>query len=126
MRFLSWHYSQGLKYYLDSWMSSISLTSHFFSPQLLLSTLFDPWKRLVVSDKTPGFNLQKKIESITFNLISRGMGATVRFCLFWIAIVLVLGVFFVGVVGLLFWLLIPPLGYPAYSRSVRQPKNFVR
>ncbi len=124
MEFLSWHYSKGVSYYIDSWFSSVRGVNHYFSFFLLLKTLFSPWKRLVVADKSPGFNLQKKFEVFTFNLISIGIGFVVRITLFWVGLIFIFFSFLGGAMGLIFWLIFPFFGLGVYSKYKRQPANF--
>ena len=126
MEFLSWYYSKGVEYYINSWLSSLRGVSHYFSIPLLLKTLFSPWKRLIVVDKSPGFNFQKKFEAFTFNMISRGIGAIVRFTLLWVGMVFILFSFLGGAVGLVFWLVLPFFGIGVYSKYQRQPANYIK
>jgi ATP-dependent Clp protease ATP-binding subunit ClpC len=125
MEFLAWHYTSGLRYYIRSWLSSFNWISHYFSPLLLLKTLFSPWKRLIVIDTSPGFNFQKKFEAFTFNLISRGVGAVVRLGLFFAGIVLITFSFLGGAAGLVFWITVPLFGLSIFQRYKRQPVHFV-
>src|SRR3989344_2180235 len=125
MEFLTWHYSYGIDYYIKSWLGSILWIRHYFSLSLLLKTLFAPWKRLVETDIAPGFNLQKKFEVFTFNLISRGIGAAVRLILFGAGIILSLVTVLGGAAGFLFWLTLPFFGLPVYDKYVRQTANFM-
>jgi len=125
MEFLAWHYSKGIDYYLKSWSETFDWVNHFFSPLLLLKTLFAPWKRLIIVDKQQGFNFQRFFQVVSFNLISRGIGSIVRFILFWVGLILIVLSFFGGAVGFLFWLLLPFFGYPVYKKYKSQPKNYV-
>ena len=125
MQFLTWHYTKGIDYYLTSWSGSLNWVVHYFSLPLLLKTLFAPWKRLVVVDTSPGFNLQKRFEAFTFNLISRGIGATVRLILFWVGLVFIVMAFLGGSMGFIFWIILPFFGLGVYDKYQRQPKNFV-
>lgn len=125
MQFLAWHYSTGLQLYLERWMRSFDWVLHYFSISELLGSLFSPWKRLVEEDDTPGFNPQKFFETLTFNLISRFIGASVRISLVFVSIVLLVVTFFAGIFGFLVWLIIPPLSYPAYTKVINSPENFV-
>ena len=125
MEFLSWHYSKGVDYYIQSWFSTLRGVSHNFSLTLLLQTLFSPWKRMIVSDRSPGFNFQKKFEAFTFNLISRGIGAVVRFTLLWVGLVFIFFSFFGGAMGLVIWLVFPFFGLGVYSKYKRQPANYI-
>jgi len=125
MEFLAWHYSKGIDYYLKSWSGTFDWVNHFFSPLLLLKTLFAPWKRLIIVDRQQGFNFQRFFEIVSFNLISRGIGAVVRFILFWVGLILIVLTFFGGAVGFLFWLILPFFGYPVFRKYKRQPKNYI-
>jgi len=93
---------------------------------MLLRTLFSPWKKLIEIDNSAGFNFEKKFQVFTFNLISRGIGSVVRFGLFWVGIIFVLGVGLGGAVGFVFWLLMPFFGYGVFSKYQNQPENFVK
>lgn len=125
MEFLLWHYTKGLKFYISRWLSYFDWINHYFSVPLLIKTLFAPWKRLIVVDRSPGFNLQKIMEKFTFNIISRGIGAIVRFSLFWVGLILIIFVYIAGILGLLIWLIIPVLGLPLYSKLDKHPARFI-
>jgi len=125
MEFLIWHYSKGLKFYISRWFSYFDWINHYFSVPLLIKTLFAPWKRLIVTDRSPGFNLQKFMEKFTFNIISRGIGAIVRFSLIWVGIILIIFVYIAGILGLLVWLVIPIIGLPIYTKFDKLPSRFI-
>lgn len=123
--FLAWFYTKGIDYYLKSWSISLNWILHYFSLGLLLKTLFSPWKRLIDVDKSPGFNFQKKFETFTFNLVSRGIGAVVRLTLFWVGIIFIVVASFGGAIGFVFWLILPFFGLPIYQKYKLQPKNYI-
>src|SRR3972149_10154343 len=125
MEFLAWHYTKGINYYLKSWLSTVNWFTHYFSLPLLLKTLFSPWKRMVVTDASAGFNFQKKFEAFSFNLVSRGVGAMVRFILFWTGLILIIFGFVGGAIGIVFWVIMPFFGLSVYSKYKRQVKNYV-
>ncbi len=125
MEFISWHYTQGINYYFKSVSKTLEFYLHYFSLGLLIKTLFAPWKRLIVEDKSPGFNLQKKFEVFTFNLISRGVGAVVRFLLILVGIVSILLILIGSTTGILFWLLIPFFSYPVFKKHKKSLNNFI-
>ena len=54
----------------------LSTVVDYFSFGILLKTLFQPWKRDVIS--TEGISLQKQVEVLEMNTISRLIGAVVR------------------------------------------------
>jgi ATP-dependent Clp protease ATP-binding subunit ClpC len=125
MPFLNWFYTEGVNYYMKSWAGSINWVRHYFSLGLLLRTLLSPWKRQIEIDQSPGFNFQKKFETFTFNLISRGVGAIVRLILFGVGIFFIVFICLGGAMGFVFWLIMPFFGYPVYQKYLKQPKNFV-
>jgi ATP-dependent Clp protease ATP-binding subunit ClpC len=114
MDFLAWHYSRGLHLYLRRWIFSIGWVIHFFSLPILIISLFAPWKRLIDDDNTPGFNLERAFQQISFNIISRCIGAVVRIFLIIFCLILLIPAIVLGIIGLLFWLFIPFIGLPYY------------
>ena len=125
MEFLTWHYRKGLQFYVESWSGSLNWVIHYFSLTLLLKTLFSPWKRLIIVDKSAGFNLQQAFQVFSFNLVSRGIGAVVRIILFCVGLVFILFTLLGGISGLLFWIAFPFFGLSAYYKYKGQPKIFV-
>lgn len=125
MEFLVWHYTKGLEYYVTTWTSYFDWINHYFSLSILITSLFAPWKRLIVEDKSPGFNFTRFFENLMFNLISRCIGAVVRFTLFWVGILFITLTFLGGILGLVFWVVLPFLSYRLYRKQKRQVKNFI-
>src|SRR3989344_2395743 len=103
MEFLLWHYGQGLNQYLRRWVYALGWVVHFFSLPLLLTSLFSPWKRLVDTQDVPGFHPEAIFRQLSFNLISRVIGAIVRIVMFLGGTLLLLPVFTIGAIGLVFW-----------------------
>lgn len=126
MEFLLWHYSEGLRYYISRWLSYFDWIIHYFSLTLLIKTLFSPWKRLIIVDNKPGFNFKRFFEAITFNIISRVIGAIIRLSLFCVGLVLIIIVYLGGIAGLLMWLAIPLVGVPIYSRQNKKLEKFIK
>jgi len=125
MEFLAWHYTEGVDYYISRWVSLVRWVIHYFSLSLLLKTLFAPWKRLVDEDKSPGFNISRYFETLTFNLISRGIGAVVRLALFFVGLIILFFIFFGGALGLLIWFAIPLFGLPPYLKIQNSPEKLI-
>lgn len=121
MDFLTWHYSKGIDVYIQKWLRQVRLVNHYYSPSLLIKTLFEPWKRLIEINSRKGFNFQRFFESLMFNIISRMMGAIVRVLLLWVALFMFILVFVGGAFGFLMWLFIPLVGIPEYFRYQKQP-----
>ncbi|OGM12955.1 hypothetical protein A3A76_01555 [Candidatus Woesebacteria bacterium RIFCSPLOWO2_01_FULL_39_23] len=126
MEFLSWHYSEGITFYIKRWVYGLRFINHYFSLPLLLETLFSPWKRLESDDNQPGFNISRYFENLTFDVISRGIGAVVRITLFIIGVFSLVIIFVGGGVGILVWLILPFIGLPAYVRFQMRPSIFVK
>jgi ATP-dependent Clp protease ATP-binding subunit ClpA len=124
MEFLKWHYSEGINFYIKRWVFTLKFIIHYFSLPLLLETLFSPWKRLVSEDAGPGFNLSKYFENLTFDLVSRGIGAVVRIILFLVGLVFWLIIFVGGLLGIIIWLVLPFIGIPAYQRLQKRPSVY--
>ncbi len=118
MGYFKWYYTEGFRFYLKRWICSIKFLNHFFSLPLLLDTLFSPWKRLEAGSSGPGFDLQLYMENITFNLISRGIGAVVRIFLFWTGALSIFLLIIGGLVGIPVWLMFPIFGIQIYSKYI--------
>ena len=75
-----------------------------FSINILLRTLFAPWRRIV---SLPGRGLDSKIQAMFDNLVSRLVGFMVRFLVLIAASVTLAVVFLFGVVMVVIWPAIP-------------------
>ncbi|OGC92777.1 hypothetical protein A3D85_01330 [Candidatus Amesbacteria bacterium RIFCSPHIGHO2_02_FULL_47_9] len=126
MPFLYWHYTIGLRIYFKRWYHTLAQVNHYFSLPDLLTTLFSPWKRLEDDSELVGFNPIKIFEKVTFNLISRGIGAVVRFFVFIFGSI-VLGLVIVGgIVGFFLWIILPPISYPYFVQSYHWRERTIR
>jgi ATP-dependent Clp protease ATP-binding subunit ClpC len=126
MNFIAWHYTQGIRIYLDLWISQIDWAGHQFSPFLLLKTLFSPWKRLHFSYQQTGFSFRKYLDIITFNFVSRFIGAFVRLVLFFIGIFFIFLIIVVGLIGFVLFVIVPFFSLNWYERYQHQPKILVK
>ncbi|OGM31686.1 hypothetical protein A2803_04625 [Candidatus Woesebacteria bacterium RIFCSPHIGHO2_01_FULL_44_21] len=122
MGFLAWHYTEGLNFYANRYVYALRSIIHYFSLTVLLTSLFAPWKRLVISEKKPGFDLMYELESLSFNLVSRGIGAVVRIILFITGMLTLFFFFIFGAAGFLIWIILPVLSLGVYERARRSPK----
>lgn len=119
-----WFYSTGFKRYYDKWVYCLGWINHYFSTFLLLRTLFAPWKRLIIVEKEPGFNFTRFFQNLTFNAISRSMGAIVRLSLFLISLLSLSITLVVGAIGFVFWTIFPFFGLFLYSTYKKSPGQF--
>lgn len=77
----------------------------YFSIPLLLKTFFQPWKRDILS--TQGLSLNQKFQIWTFNLMSRIIGAIIRFFTIIIGLILTLVLMIFGLLAVIAWILMP-------------------
>jgi len=105
---LTWWYGPGwmqrlsnLKLYLASWMK-------YFSLGILLKTLFQPWKQIVMVAGS-GTSLDAKKDALLDNLVSRFVGFLVRSSVFFIALLVVAVVLVLNVIYVVIWPFIPIL-----------------
>jgi ATP-dependent Clp protease ATP-binding subunit ClpC len=124
MEFLAWHYSEGLNLYLRRWYYLMAWIMHYFSLPMLLPTLFSPWKRLIDTENIVGFDIQKIFRQLTFNLISRCIGAIVRLFLLVLGLMAFMPTFLLGLIGLIFWVACPIIGLPYFFTSDRHHQRF--
>jgi ATP-dependent Clp protease ATP-binding subunit ClpC len=85
--FLRWYYSAGMREWFDIWRRFVSFVPYYFSITLLLKTLFSPWHRDISPKTWRGFDPIKSTKKIVWNLFSRIIGAFVRLCVIFFALV---------------------------------------
>lgn len=81
--------------FFEFWSNLFIFLPYFFSVSQLLKTFFYPWKNLIIEKKEQGFSLTQWLEGHFTNLVSRIIGATMRFSLlaFYFLLQLVLIIF---------------------------------
>jgi len=109
INFLYWHYIKGTTQVIKAWFNFTQFGLHFFSVPLLLKTFFHPWKRVHQSKKTPGFSPINWLNRLAFNLISRTIGAMVRFTLIFWGLIFSLALFCIGAFLIPIWQILSPL-----------------
>jgi ATP-dependent Clp protease ATP-binding subunit ClpC len=125
--YLSWHYLYAPKRLPYVWKNYLTFIPYFFSLEELLRHLFAPWKRLTLQ-KRAGFDLQDIVNVISFNLVSRIIGALARIAIIITGIIIFLILVVLGPLGWLFWFLIPGFSYLLYSSLKKKnpvPKNIL-
>jgi len=96
------------------WYFALAWIVHYFSLNILPKTLFSPWKRLVSDNTQPGFSLQRFFEEVSFNIISRCIGAFVRTIIFITGVLILISAIIAGLFGLVIWFVCPFVGIPYY------------
>ena len=108
IKYSYWHYFEHSKIILSAWKNLLRFNLSYFSIPTLLRTFLSPWRKYEDSFGR-GFDLQKYLEVITFNIMSRVIGMMMRSFLIImgisIEILILLGGFFIFII----WLTLPIL-----------------
>lgn len=100
----SWWYGAGWKGTLGATNRRLSTLADMFSLNILLRTLFAPWKRVVTY---PGASFDAKLRAIGDNLVSRAVGFTVRLFVLLAAAVSFITIIITSLVEMVMWPLLP-------------------
>jgi hypothetical protein len=103
---LSWWYGPGWVQAIKQiykWAHDVSLA---LSAGQLLGSLFEPWRRIVSEG---GKGLDVKIRNFMDNLVSRGVGASVRLLVLITAGAAMIAAVVFGIFIAIVWPLVPPL-----------------
>jgi len=121
--YLFWHYTEAVQKILEIWRNYLIFLYHYFSINLISSTLFHPWKREYLTKARPGFSFEEWLTRFSFNIFSRTIGACIR--LFTIIIWLLVEwiAIFTGILFIPLWLFIPFLSFPIYWQFLPQTKK---
>ena len=102
----SWQYIESPRTLLRVWKNFLIFNLSFFSIPLLLRTLFAPWRKYHESYGR-GFDIKRFFSALTFNSISRFLGALVRSCLIFIGLLIEIFLMVLGGLLLIGWLFLP-------------------
>ncbi len=104
--YLVWHYTSGIINYFSLWGNFIWFSYNYFSFNILLRTLFSPFKRL--SEKnSKGLDPGKFFGDLIVNTLMRLIGFLMRTVVIFVGI-MVTTVVVLGGLGLFFiWLILP-------------------
>lgn len=126
MGFLRWHYNEGLRFYANRYLYSLRAIVQYFSLPLLLTSLFSPWKRLLVTEKKTGFDLAAAFTNFSFNMVSRFMGAIVRMILFIVGLLTLVLFAVFGAFGFIFWFVFPFISFGVYQKYSKNPEEVAK
>jgi len=126
--FLYWHYVEAWLIVVEAWFNFCLLPFHLFSTGLLFKTLFSPWRRVSLKQKN-GFSFTVFFQTLTFNLISRGIAFIVRFFLIIVSLINSLVFFILGLSFFVLWPFLFPLSLFLYvvfnlKSEKKQKKDF--
>lgn len=106
--FFKWWYGAGLKNRFQRLTDQLVRMSDFFSIDLLLKTFFQPF-RMIDAHKLDKGALEDKVRNWFDRLVSRLIGAMLRFGVLLVGLVALLIRVFYGVVAMVLWLFVPAL-----------------
>ena len=107
-QWISWQFFDVSKNILKAWKNYLKFYWNYFSILLLIKTFFSPWHRYKWS-YGKGFDIGKYFEAFVSNLISRILGAILRFFLIIIGLLFEIFIIFAGISIFLGWLVLPIL-----------------
>jgi hypothetical protein len=107
-QWLFWQFFEVSGNILKAWRSFLLFNLNYFSIPLLLKTFFSHWRKYRWS-YGKGFDIKRYLEAFFSNLISRILGAIVRFFLIFIGLLAEIFVIFAGAIIFLSWLVLPAL-----------------
>jgi len=106
---LSWWYGEGWKRRFRDVLERLASTMDYFSIDLLLRTLFSPFRQISAGGVRGPLVVQ--IRAFFDNLLSRVIGATVRSIVIVIGVVTILLTVVVGMIMIVTWAIVPILPF---------------
>jgi len=104
--YFAWHYGQAYKDIWRVWMNFIWFVFYFFSIEMLLHSLFQPWKRM--GEEYPsGFAPVEILQVLVVNVLMRAVGFVVRAIVIVLGMSLVLVLSVVGAIVFAVWTIMP-------------------
>ena len=104
--FVEWYFKEMPWEILRIWKGYLKFFLNYFSLPLLIKTFFAPWKNYRW-DYGRGFELKRYLWVFTSNMISSVLGMIMRSIVIGLGLLIEIGVFLGGLLGLLFWFLLP-------------------
>lgn len=111
--YLSWHFLFAPRKTIKVASNFVIFFYYYFSAGLLAKTLFAPWKRLTIK-RGRAFSLENFFHVLSFNLISRGMGAIVRTIIIFCWLVMEILTLLFSAAFVLAWIVLPGLTFPLF------------
>ena len=101
----SWWYGAGWKHCALAVRDNLHSVFDYFSIDLLLKTLFSPWRQ-ISAGKVRG-NIEMQMRALFDNLISRMIGSVIRCVVVIFGLMSIVVTCLIGVVRLVLWPLVP-------------------
>ena len=106
LQWFVWYFFEMPREILRGWKNFLRFCLNYFSMFLLIKTFFSPWRQYKWSYGR-GFDIKVYFEAFASNLISRILGAILRFFLILIWLSIEIFIFFSGFIIFLGWLVLP-------------------
>ncbi len=107
VQYLKWHYTKGLQELFGVASNFLWFVSHFFSFNLLLKTLFAPWRRLGEAYDNVLTNLEGFASALVVNTLMRVVGFCTKIVVIAFGLVTYFLVFLLSFFILVIWVLAP-------------------
>lgn len=101
----SWWYTDGLLSCVERVRFQIESLLDLFSIKLMFKTLFSPFRQ--ISARSSGVSFDAKVSAFFDRTISRFVGAVTRLLMIIIGSILITIALFLGLFGIILWLLVP-------------------
>lgn len=105
---LVWYFLDSPRAILRAWRNYLKFNLNYWSIPVLLKTLFSHWRRYSYS-YGKRFDLGRYFEALTFNLMSRTIGAVLRIFFIGVGLLIEIFIVFAGILVLAGWLFLPLL-----------------
>ena len=115
IQFISWWYSAGWQEIIKSARRRIIKTYQLFSISLLLTTLIQPWHRIITY---PGQTIGERARALVDNAVSRLVGLVVRLIVLFYALLLILLVALISGLEIIVWPALPLAAIAAVIRGI--------
>jgi len=113
---LRWWYGDGLLNRLKVIRNRFVFSADFFSIKLLLTTLFSPYRQISAGAIVGSLNVQ--VRAFFDRLLSRLIGALVRFFMIIFGLIVMVFQVLFGMVALAFWLVIPLFPFAGFIMMI--------
>lgn len=101
--YIFWHYTRAIRDYIHISANFIWFIFYFFSIEILLKTLTDPWKRLSRDETAhPTF-----FGNLVINILMRLVGISIRLATIALGLLSLIVVFSLLLLGFFVWLILP-------------------
>ncbi|PIR89667.1 hypothetical protein COS93_01175 [bacterium (Candidatus Gribaldobacteria) CG07_land_8_20_14_0_80_33_18] len=107
LSWLIWHFFETPKGILNAFKNFLIFNFNYFSIPFHFKTLFSHWRRYKELYGKSIVDIKQNFKALTFNLISRVLGAIVRLVTILVGLAVEVFIFIIGLLIFIGWLLLP-------------------